>query len=156
MTTDLEDEELVTLIDMNIDSRDVFSQHKFDIGQTKQKFHVTLKSTSELSKQRPSRCPLHLKDKLAKLHGQLQDSGIFREIGDDDELGSLFVNPIILLPKADEVKLVIDDSYLNCITDLINYSRPLESVQMIMTRIKGKYFTTSGLSSAHHQVPLSP
>ena len=40
--TDLEDEELVMLIDMIFDSRDVYSQHKFDIGQTKQKFHVTL------------------------------------------------------------------------------------------------------------------
>ena len=48
--TDLEDEELVTLIDMIIDSRDVYSQHKFDIGQTKQKFHVTLKPNSELRK----------------------------------------------------------------------------------------------------------
>ena len=36
------------LIDMIIDSRDVYSQHKFDIGQTKQKFHVTLKPNSEL------------------------------------------------------------------------------------------------------------
>ena len=62
--TDLDDEELVTLIDMIIDSRDVYSQHKFDIGQTKQKFHVTLKPNSELRKQRPSKCPLHLKDKL--------------------------------------------------------------------------------------------
>ena len=41
------------LIDMIIDSRDVYSQHKFDIGQTKQKFHVTLKPNSELRKQRP-------------------------------------------------------------------------------------------------------
>ena len=136
--TDLKDEELVTLIDMIIDSRDVYSQHKFDIGQTKQKFHVTLKLNSELRNQRPSKCPLHLKDKLEKLLGQLQDSGIIREMGDDDELGSLFVNPIILLPKADYVKLVIDARYLNSITDLPNYSWPLEPVQMIMTRINGK------------------
>ena len=55
------------LIDMIIDSRDVYSQHKFDIGRTKQKFHVTLKLNSELRKQRPSKVPLHLKDKLEKL-----------------------------------------------------------------------------------------
>ena len=77
-------------------------------------------------------------------------------MGDDDELGSLFVNPIILLPKADYVKLVIDARYLNSITDLTNYSWPLEPVQMIMTRINGKYFTASDLSCAYHQVPLSP
>ena len=153
---DLEDEELVTLVDMIIDSRDVYLQHKFDIGQMKQKFHVTLKPNSKLRKQRPSKCPLHLKDKLEKLLGQLQDSGIIRETGDGDELGSLFVNPIILLPKADYDKLVIDARYLNSITDLTNYSWPLEPVQMIMTRINGKYFTASHLSCAYHQVPLSP
>ena len=131
--TDLEDEELVILIDMIIDSRDVYSQHKFDIGQTKQKFHVTPKPNSELRKQRPSKVPLHLKDKLEKLLGQLQETGIIREMGDDDELGSLFVNPIILLPKADYVKRVIDARYLISITDLANYSWPLEPVQMIMT-----------------------
>ena len=153
--TDLEDEEFVMLIDMIIDSRDVYSQHKFDIGQTKQKFHVTLKPNSELRKQRPSKVPLHLKDKLEKLLGQLQETGIIREMGDDDELGSLFVNPIILLPKADYVKLVIDARYLNSITDLTNYSWPLEPVQMILTRINCKYFTASDLSCAYHQVPLS-
>ena len=141
---------------MIIDSRDVYSQHKFDIGQTKQKFHVTLKPNLELRKQRPGKCPLHLKDKLEKLLGQLQDSGNIREMGEDDELGSLFVNPIILLPKADYVKLVIDARYLISITDLTNYSWPLEPVQMIMPRINGKYFTASDLSCAYHQVPLSP
>ena len=77
-------------------------------------------------------------------------------MGDDDELGSLFVNPIILLPEADYVKFVMYARYLNSITDLTNYSWPLEPVQTIMTRINGKYFTTSDLSRAYHQVPLSP
>ena len=153
--TDLEDEELVTLNDMIIDSRDVYSQRKFDIGQTKQKFHVTSKPISELRKQQPNKCPLHLKDKLEKLPGPLQDSGIIRQMGDDDKLGSLSVNPIILLPEADYVKLVIDARYLNSITDLTNYSWPLEPVQMNMTRIKAKYFTASDLSCAYHEVPLS-
>ena len=77
-------------------------------------------------------------------------------MGDDDELGSLFVNPIILLPKADYVKLVIDARYPNSITDLTNYSWPLKPVQMIMTRFNGIYFTASDLSCAYHQVPLTP
>ena len=59
--TDLEDEELVTLIDMIIESRDVYSQHKNDIGQTRQKFNVTLKPNSVLRKQRSSMCPFILK-----------------------------------------------------------------------------------------------
>ena len=153
--TDLQDEELVVLIDMLIDAADVYSQHKFDVGKVRPKFHVTLKANSALKKQRPSKVPLHLKDKLEKLLGQLQEADIIREIGDDDKLGSLFVNPVILMPKADYVKLVIDARYLTSITELTNYSWPLEPIQMIMTRINGKYFTVSDLSCADHQVRLS-
>ena len=67
----------------------------------------------------------------------------------------LFVNPIILMPKNDYVKLVIDARYLNSVTDLANYSWPLEPVQMILTRVNGKFFSVSDLFCAYHQVPLS-
>ena len=131
---------MTLLIDMLIDSRDVYSQHKFDVGKTRQNFHVTLKPNVQLKKQRPSKVPLHLKEKLQKLLIQLKDADIIREMGDDDEMGSLFVNPIILMPKNDSVKLVIDARYLNSVTNLTNYSWPLELVQMIMTRVNGKFF----------------
>ena len=143
------------LIDMLIDSKDVYSLHKFDVGNTRQKFHVTLKPNVELKHQRASKVPLHLKDKLEKLLTQLKDADIIREMGDDDEMGSLFVNPIILMPNNDYVKLVIDARYLNSVTNLTNYSWPLEPVQMIMTRVNGKFFSVSDLSCAYHQVPLS-
>ena len=140
---------------MLIDSKHVYSLHKFDVGKTRQKFHVTLKPKVELKRQRASKVPLHLKDKLEKLLTQLKDADIIREMGDDDEMGSLFVNPIILMPKNDYVKLVIDARYLNSVTDLTKYSWPLEPVQMIMTRVNGKFFSVSDLSCAYHQVPLS-
>ena len=41
-------------------------------------------------------------------------------------------------------------------TDLTNYSWPLEPVQMIMTRVNGKIFSVSDLSCAYHQLPLGP
>ena len=77
-------------------------------------------------------------------------------MGGDGEMGSLFLNPIVLLPNNDYVKLVIDARYLNSVTDLTNYSWPLEPVQMIMTGVNGKVFSVSDLSCAYHQVPLSP
>ena len=77
-------------------------------------------------------------------------------MGDDDEMGSLLVNPIILMPKNYNVKLVIDARYLNSVTDLTNYPWPSEPVQMIMTIVNGKVFSVSNLSCAYHQVPLSP
>ena len=55
----------------------------------------------------------------------------------------------------DYVKLMIDSRYLNSVTDLTSYSWPLEPIQMIMTRVNGKFFSVSDLSCAYHQVPLS-
>ena len=131
---------MILLIDMLVDSRDVYSQHKIDVDKTRQNFHVTLKPNVELKRQRLSKVPLHLKEKLEKLLTQIKDSDSVREMGDDEEMGSLFVNPIILKPQSDYVKLVIDARYLNSVTDLTNYSWPLEPVQIIMTRVNGKVF----------------
>ena len=147
--------ETTLLIDMLIDSKDVYSQHKFDVGMTRKQFHVQLKPNVELKRQRASKVPLHLKDKLEKLLTQLNDADIIREMGDDDEMGSFFVNPIILMPKNDYVKLAIDARYLNSVTNLTNYSGPLEPVQMIMTRVNGKFFSVSDLSCEYHQVSFS-
>ena len=154
--SDITDEEMTLLKDMLIDSRDVYSQHNFDVGKTRHKFHVTLKLNVELKRQRPSKVPLHLKEKLEKLLTQLEDADIIREMGDDDEMGTLFVNPIILMPKSDYVKLVKDARFLNSVTDLTNYPWSLEPVQMVMTRVNGNFFSVSDLSCAYHQVPLSP
>ena len=140
---------------MLIDSRDAYSQHKFDVGKTRQKFHVTLKPNVELKKPRHSEVPLHLKEKLEKLLTHLKDADVIREVGDDDEMGSLFVNPKILMSKNDYVKLVIDARFLNSVTDLTSYSWHLEPVQMIMTRVNGKFYFVNDLSCAYHLVPLS-
>ena len=149
------DNKMVLLIDMLIDSKDVYLLLKFEVRKTRQKFHVTFKPNVELKRQRASKLPLHLKDKIKKLLTQLKDADIIRDKGNDDEIGSLFVNPITLMPKKDYIKLVIDARYLNSVTDLTNYSCPLETVQMIMTKVNGKFFSVSDLSCANHQGPLS-
>ena len=140
---------------MLVDARDVYSQQKFDVGKTREKFHVTLKPNFELKPQRTNKVPLHLKEKQEKLLTQLKNVDIIREMGDDDEMGSLFVYPINLMPKNDSVKSVNDARCLNSVTDLTNCSRLLEPVQMIMNRINGKLFTVTDLSCAYHQIPLS-
>ena len=59
--SDITDEGMILLIDLLAEARNVNSQHKFDLGKTRQKFHVTLKPKAELKRQRPSKVPLHLK-----------------------------------------------------------------------------------------------
>ena len=70
--SDITDEEKLLLIDMLVDARDVYFQHKFGVGKTRQRFHVTLKLNVELKRQRLSRVPLHSKEKLEKLLTQLK------------------------------------------------------------------------------------
>ena len=121
-----------------------------------QKIHIKLRANVELKKQSPSKVPLLLKEQLEKLPTQLKDADFIREMGDDDEMGSIFVNPIILLPKNDNVKLVVDARFLNPVTGLTKYSWPLKPVQMIMTRVNGNFVSVGDLSCAYRQVPLSP
>ena len=92
------------------------------MGKTRRKFHVTLKPKVDLKQQRPSKIPLHLKEKLEKLLTELEDADIIREMRDDDQMGSLVVNPIILMPKNDYVKLVIDTRCFDSMTDLTKSS----------------------------------
>ena len=91
---------MILLIDL-VDALDVYSQHKLNVGKTRQKFLDTLKPNVELKRQRTSKGPLHLKDKLEKLLTQLKDADIIREMGDADKMGSLFVNPSNLMPEND-------------------------------------------------------
>ena len=114
--TDINDAKLLDLMKLPARDKDVYSQHKYDVGEIKQKFHVKLLPNSTLTKQRPSRVPLHHQEKLEILLDQLCKAGIIREMGDDTEMGSSFINPVIILPRRNIVKLIIDARYLNSIT----------------------------------------
>ena len=70
-------------------------------------------------------------------------------------MGSMFINPIIILPKENIVMRVIVARYLNSITDLTSYFWPLEPVGALLNRLNGKYFTMNDLRSAYNQVRLT-
>ena len=108
-----------------VENNDVISKISYDDGKIMQEFHVQLKKDAELRKQRPFILPLHYRDRLEILQSEPKRARIIREIGSDVEMGSLFTNPFIILPKGDTVKLVIEARYLNSVTDLSNYSWPL-------------------------------
>ena len=153
--SDITNSELQHLFRVLIQNNDVFSKFIYDVGKITQQFHVRLKKDAEVRKQRPSKVPLHYRDRPEILLNELQRARIIREVGSDVEMGSFFTNPIIILPKEDTVKLVVDARFFNSITDLSNYSWPLEPVQMLLTRLDGVYYTTSDLASPYNQVLLS-
>ena len=94
-------------------------------------------------------------DWLESLLKELQRVRMFREMGRNIGMASIFTNLVIILPKRDIVKMAIDTQYLNSFTDLSNYSWLLEQVQSLLTRLDRVYYTTSNLTSACNQVLLS-
>ena len=77
--SDSNDAQLLDLMKLLARDKDVYSQHKCDVGKIKQKFQVKLLPNSSLTKQRP----LHHQEKLEILLDQLCKAGIIREMGDD-------------------------------------------------------------------------
>ena len=68
---------------------------------------------------------------------ELIKAGIISELDEYDDMISWFVNPIIILPKKDNVTLVINARYQNSITDTSISSWQLESLQALITRENG-------------------
>ena len=153
--SDLTKTELAKLLDIIAKDSDVYSFTKYDIGSISEEFKIKLQENAQFKKQRPSKVPFHYRERLEHLLIELQEANIIKEMGNEDEMGSSFINPIIILPKGDSLKIVIDARYLNSITDLSTYYWPLEPLNVLLTKITGKIFTTSDLSYAYSQVPLS-
>ncbi len=154
---DLTKDELEVLKRKLCENKVCYSQNKYDIGTSDYEFHIKLTENAELKKQRPSKVPVQYEDKLYQLLIDLEDAGIIQQMGLDNprELGTEFINPIIILPKGDSLKIVLDARYLNSITDSSQYTWPLEPLHILLNKIKGKYFTTMDLSYAYSQIRLS-
>ena len=52
------------------------------------------------------------------------------------------------------MKIVLDARYLNSLIDESKCNWPIEPIQVILTKINGKNFTTADMNSAYNQMPL--
>ena len=64
------------------------------------------------------------------------------------------MNLVIVLAKGEPFKIVLDASYLNSLIDESKCNWPIEPIQVILTKMEGKYFTTADMNSAYNQMPL--
>ena len=146
------------LIEEILANKDCYAQHKYDLGLIKQKFNIKLKPNTEFRRQRPSKVPIQYWEKLQVVLKQLEKAGVIQQMGSDEgenEMGTEFINPIIIIPKNETLKIVLDARFLNSVTDLTSYYWPLEPLEVLLTRLKGNIFSTSDMASAYHQVPLT-
>ena len=65
---------------MLISNIGLFSQHKYDVGKTDEKFQIKLYEGKKPTKQRPSRVPIQHAKKLKKTLKLLLDNDIIKEV----------------------------------------------------------------------------
>ena len=133
----------------------IYATSKFDVGKISSSLHLPLKPDAVFKKQRASKVPIHLHDKVNRLLDILEQYNIISPVNKEEQpKGNTFINPVIILAKGESLKIVLDARYLNSLIDESKCNWPIEPIQVILTKINGKYFTTADTNSAYNQMPL--
>ena len=133
----------------------VYATSKFDVGKISSSLHLPLKPDAVFKKQRASKVPIHLHDKVNRLLDILEQYKIISPVNKEEQpKGNTFINPVIVLAKGESLKIVLGARYLNSLIDESKCNWPIEPIQVILTKINGKYFTTPDKNSAYNQMPL--
>ena len=133
----------------------VYATSKFDVGKISSSLHLPLKPDAVFKKQRASKVPIHLHDKVNRLLDILEQYNIISPVNKEEQpKGNTFINPVIILAKGESLKIVLDARYLISLIDESKCNWPIEPIQVILTKINGKYFTTADMNSAYNQMPL--
>ena len=150
--TQSEFEKVVTII---LDYRDVYATTQFDVGKTKVKLNLPIKKDAIFKKQRISKVPIHLRERIQKLLDVLTKYDIIAPVNKEQlSTGNTFTNPVNILRKGESLKIVLDARYLNSMINELKCNWPIEPVDVALTRINGTIFTTADLNSAYNQIPL--
>ena len=133
----------------------VYATSKLDVGKNSSSQHLPLKPDAVFKKQRASKVPIHLHDKVNRLLDILEQYKIISPVNKEEQpKGNTFINPVIILSKGESLKIVLDARYLNSLIDESKCNWPFEPIQVILTKINGKYLTTADLNGAYNQIPL--
>ena len=133
----------------------VYATSKFDVGKVSSSLHLPLKPDAVFEKQRASKVPIHLHDKVNRLLNILEQTENISPVNKEEQpKGNTFINPVIILGKGESLKIVLDARYPNSLIDESKCNWPIKTIQVILTKINGKYFTTADMNSAYNQMPL--
>ena len=131
-----------------------YARSKFDVGKIKVELDLPLKATAVFKKQRFTRNPLQLQNKVQKLLDILTQFDIIAPVNTDSlNTGNPFISPVIILKKGESLKIVLDARQLNIMIDETKCSCSVEPLQLILTRIKGPIFSIADMNSAYNQMP---
>ena len=156
--SDLTDTEYFTLCNMLLKYETCYATHKNDVGKISTPFRIRLKPNGQLMTQRPSKVPIHYRDKVNILLKELEKYNIIEQIGstpqDKPVYGTTYLNPLIIIPKGDTIKCVLDARHLNSNTEQSGESWPFEPLAPQLARANKKYKSTIDLMYAYAHTPL--
>ena len=107
---------------------------------------------------RPSKVPIHYRDRLNKLLVELEKYNIIKQVGTTPDekhtIGTIFSNPLFIITKGGAIKVVLDAGPLNSITDQELELWPIEPLAPQLARANKKYKSTIDLMFAYAHTPL--
>ena len=156
--SDLTDTEYITLCNMLLKFKTCYATHKNDVGKISTPFRIRLKTNAQLKTQSPSKVPIHYRDKLNALLRELEKNNIIKQIGsfpqDKPFYGTTYLNPLIIIPKRDTIKCILDARHLNSNTEQSNESWPIEPLAPQLARANKNYKSAIDLMYAYAHTPL--
>ena len=156
--SDLTDSEYITLCNMLLKYKTCYATQKNDVGKISTPFRIRLKPNAQLMTQRPSKVPIHYRDKLNVLLKELEKYNIIKQIGsspqDKPVYGTTYLNPLIIIPKGDTIKCVLNARHLNSNTEQSDESWPIEPLAPQLARANKKYKSVIDLMYAYAHTPL--
>ena len=156
--SDLTNTECITLCNMLLKYKTCYVTHKNDVGEISTPFRFRLKPNAQHIAQRPSKVPIHYRDKLNALHRELEKYNFIQQIGsspqDKPVYGTTYLNPLIIIPKSDTIKCVLHARHLNSITEQSDESWPIEPLAPQSARANKKYKSAIDLMYAYAHSPL--
>ena len=156
--SDLTDTENVTLCNLLVKHKNCYATHKNDVGKIATPFRIRIKPNAQLLTQRPSKVPTHYRDKLNNLLKELEKHNIIKQIGsspeDKSNYGTTYLNPLIIIPKGDSIKCVLNARHLTSNTEQSDESWPIEPLAAQLARANKKYKSAIDLMYAFAHTPL--
>ena len=138
--SDITDTEKITLCNLLLKYKTCYATQKNDVVKISTPFRITLTPSAQLITQRPSKVPIHYRDKLNALLKELEKHNIIKQIGsfpqDKPVYGTTYLIPPIIIPKRDTIKCVFGARHLNSITEQSDDSWPIEPLAPQLVRAK--------------------
>ena len=102
-----------------------YKQSKFHVGKIEVELNLPLKAAAVFKKQRSTRIPLHLQDRVQHLIDILTHFDIIAPVNTDSlTMGNTFIDQVMIIKKGESLKIVLDARQLNTMFDETNVAGP--------------------------------